>query len=267
MVYSSPTNVFNRMLANSLASPAVSKVVKQNDDSQNLNQKSALVTEPEQIVHAISVLGQTSDADTSITTESIGTPSVDYVRYTDIQTSQKNSTGGAFDFSSVTGIWGKAADSDPNSGGAQLFNQTVLGVVPVANVRQPLRKALLDQIKTDGVYKVDAGSVKRQILNGRPVYTYQVEIVPVAYVTMLKNFARAIGLTQLEQVDPTQYKGSPPLKFTFDVDVWSGQLIKVSYDGSDRTESYSGYGARTQVDIPTEHIGVDELQMRLQLIR
>ena len=63
MVYSSPTNVFNRMLANSLASPAVSKVVKQNDDSQNLNQKSALVTEPEQIVHAISVLGQTSDAD------------------------------------------------------------------------------------------------------------------------------------------------------------------------------------------------------------
>ncbi len=267
LVYSSPSNVFDRMLANSLSSPSVTKVVTQADESQNLNQTSALVTEPQQIVLARSVLGQTLDPDTTVTTESIGTPTTDFVRYTDIKTSQKNASGKAFDFSSVIGLWGKSDQNDPNGSDAQLFNQTVLGVVPVANVRQPLRAALLEEIKTNSVYKIDTGSVKRQLVNGRPVYTYDVTIVPVAYVTMLKNFARALGITQLEQVDPSQYENSAPLKFILDVDVWSGQLKKVAYGGSERTELYSAYGARSQIDLPATSIGVDELQTRLQQIQ
>lgn len=266
LVYSNPSNVFDRMLANSLATPSVTKVVAQSDDSQKLQQTSQLVTEPSQIVHAKSVLGQTTDADTSIITESIGTPETDFVRYTNIKTSQKSSSGKDFDFSSVIGVWGKSGQ-DSLGNGAQLFNQTVLGVVPVANLPQPQRSALLKQIKNDNVYKQDAKSVKRQLVNGRPMYIYNVSVAPVAYVTMLKNFARDLGLKQLEQVDPAQYKDSQPLQFSFEVDVWSSQLLKVSYSTSDRTESYSAYGARTQISVPTSSIGVDELQSRLQQVQ
>ncbi len=267
MVYSSPKNVFDRMIANTLATPAVTKVSNQVDEAQNLNQISALITEPQQIVHSKSVLTQSADTNTSVITESIGTPDAEFVRYTDINTSQKSATGGAFDFSSVKGVWGKTDLSDPNSGGGQLFNQAVLGVVPTANVRQPYRDALIKEIKTDGVYKTDYSSVKRQKVNGRPVYTYQVEVTPVPYVTMLKNFARSIGLTQLEQVNPEQYKNSAPLQFTFEIDVWSGQLVKVVYTGSSRTETYGGYGANSPIALPAQSIGVDELQNRLQQIR
>lgn len=267
LVYSSPTNVFDRMLANSLSTSSVTKTSNQSDDSQKLTQTAVLTTQPKQIVRSTSILGQVADPDTRVTTESIGTPKADFVRYTDLKTSQKNPDGNPFDFSSVIGVWGRTEQSDPENSSAQLFNQTVLGVVPSANLPLPLRRSLLEQIKNDGVYKIDTASVDRQLVGGRPVYSYKVTVLPVAYVTMLKTFARDLGLTQLEQVDPSQYKNSEPLKFTFDIDVWSGQLIKVAYDGSQRTEIYSAHGARVQSAVPTSFIGVDELQSRLQLIR
>lgn len=267
LVYSSPTNVFDRMLANSLSTSSVTKTTNQADDSQKLTQTTVLVAQPKQIVRSTSVLGQSDDPDTRITTESIGTPKADFVRYTDIKTSQRNPDGNPFDFSSVIGVWGRTDQGDPDSSSAQLFNQTALGVVPSANLPLPLRRSLLEQIKNDGVYKIDTSSVKRQLVNGRPVYSYKVSVLPVAYVTMLKNFARSLGITRLEQVDPSQYKDSEPLKFTFDIDVWSGQLTKIAYDGSVRTEVYQAYGARTQIEAPASFIAVDELQSRLQQIR
>ncbi len=267
MIYSDPGNVFDRMIANSLASPAVTKTIEQDDETQQLDQTTSLQTQPEQFVQSISTLTQTGDAETTIVTESIGTPKVDFVRYSDIQTDQKSISGKAFDFSAVIGTWGKTDDSNPEAGGAQLFNQTVLGVVPVANVRQPYRKMLEESIKKDNVYAIDTSQVKRQTVNGRPVYSYDVTVAPVAYVTMLKNFARSIGITRLNDVDPSQYANSAPLKFVFDIDVWSGQLIKVAYDGSARTEAYSGYGAQTQIELPNSSIDVNELQARLQQIQ
>lgn len=267
LVYSSPANVFDRMLANSLSSSSVTKVVKQLDDSQKLNQTSVLVTEPKQVVHAVNVLSQTTDSNSSVTTESIGTPTADFIRYNEIKTSQRNPDGNPFDFSSVVGLWGRSDDSDPESNGAQLFNQTLLGVVPFANLRQPLRGALLEQIKNDNVYKIDTATVKKQLINGRPVYTYDVTVAPVGYVRMLKNFAHGLGLTSLDQVRPEQYKNSAPLKFTFDIDVWSGQLLEVAYDSSERTETYSAYGAIVPVALPSSSVSVNELQDRLQQIR
>ena len=266
-VYNSPANVFDRMIATSLASPAVSKKIQQDDESQNLDQTTVLVTAPDQIVQSDTVLVQALDSDTSISTETIATPQVDYVRYTGIDTNQKSANGEAFDFSSVLGVWGKTDVSDQQGNGAQVFNQTVLGVVPIANVRQPLRRALIEQIKRDGVYRIDASKVERKTVNGRPVYSYDVTVAPVAYVTMLKNFARSIGITQLDQVNPKQYENSAPLNFVFDIDIWSGQLIKVAYEGSERTEEYSAYGGRNQIEVPTDAIDVSKLQTRLQQIQ
>ena len=266
LVHNNPTNVFKRMLATSLATPAVSKRIHQVDDSQVLDQVSALTAAPQQAVRSLSVLQQTGEVQTSITTESIGTPTTDFVRYTDIHTTQTNAGGKAFDFNSVLGLWGKSDPANPSSGDPQLFNQTVLGVVPLANVPQPQRTQLLRQINDDKVYQLGA-DVKRQLVHGRPVYSYDVSVEPMAYVAMLKAFARSLGITQLEQVDPAQYADSEPLKFTFDIDVWSGQLTRVAYVGSERTETYGGYGARLQVEQPASSIGIDELQARLQQLQ
>jgi len=268
-VYSSPANVFERMISNSLSSPSVSKRITQDDEVQKLVQIINLQTSPQQLVHTNSILTQTNGGveTTKVTNESIGTLTADFVRYVDIKTNQKNEKNLPFDFSSIINIWGKSEANTPTSSGAELFNQNVLGVVPTANISQPVRGQLIGQIFEDGVYKYDKKTLKRKIENGRPVYVYEVSVQPVAYVTMLKSFAHALGLNQLEQVDPSRYKGSQPLSFIFEIDVWSGQLTKISYKDSSRSESYGAYGARTRVNIPKDSIPVNELQTRLQQIR
>ncbi len=263
LVYTHPTSVFDRMLATSLTTPSVAKTVNQTDESQILEQTSMLVTTPGQIARSISTLQQVDDTDTQIVTESIGSPTVDYVRYNEIKTSQKNSEGKDFDFSSVVGIWGKATD-EQGGGNVQQFNQTVLGVVPIANLPQAQRSQLLDQIRDDKVFQFDSDAVKRQRINGRMVYSYEVSVDPVAYVKMLKTFASSLGMTQLEQVDPSQYAGSPALGFVFEIDVLSGQIRKITYESTDRTETNNSFGAIVRIEEPTSSIGVEELQAKLQ---
>lgn len=267
VVYASPTNVFNRMLTTSLSSPSVERKTTQADDSQKLDQAFLLTTQPSQLTRSLSTLNQTTDTKSSITTESIGTPTTDFVRYTNIKTSEKNEQGGDFDFSSVVGLWGKTDTANPNSGGAQSFSQSALGVVPIAMLTPTQRGALLTQIQKDSVYTFDKNSVKRGMVSGRPVYSYNVSISPKAYVSMLKTFAQNLGLKQLEDVDPMQYADSKPIRFIFDIDVLSGQLTKVAYKGSPRVETYSAYGVRSPILVPNSAITVDELQTRLQQIR
>lgn len=266
-IFTSPASVFDRMLSNSLSSPAVTKQMHQEEEGQNLHQVTDLQTSPHARTHSISYLSQASGTNqTLITTENIGTLGVDYVRYKDIKTSQTSPDGKPFDFSSVLNIWGKTPENSLESN-AQQFNQTLLGVVPIANVPQPKRGQLLNQIRGLGVYEINNNTVKRQYKNGRLIYTYDVKIAPSAYVSMLKAFSRSLGITILERVDPNQYMDSPPLKLSFEIDVLSGQLKKIIHSDTGRTEEYSAFGVRQIIGTPKTAIDVNELQTRLQQLR
>lgn len=264
LIYSSPTAVFDRMLRTTFSTRGLTKNSYQKQEGQELYQTAQLITSPYHRVHSRSVLKQGSGGGTAISTESIGTVSADYVRYTKIETDQKTAEGKEFDFKSVVGVWGKADANDPYSGGAQLYDQTALGVVPIGNLASGPRTKLIRQIKEANVFDTDFNSVKRVLVNGRPRYTYDVAIKPVVYITMLKSFAKEVGIKNLEQVDPAQYEGSSPIKFSFDIDVWSGQLLGIKYKDSERTENYGGYGARIEIKPPEANISAAELQQRLQ---
>ncbi len=266
-VYTSPAKVFDRMLATSLSTAAVTKTITQVDDSQRLKQTTLLETEPKALVHSLSVLEQAGEGETVVTTETIATPETDYVRYSEIRTKQTNMEGKPFDFANVVGVWGRSSQDDPRGDGPQQLNQALLGVVPFANMNKQQRGQLLELIRKESVYNVDMNKVKRQTKNFRPIYSYEVSVKPVAYVRMLKTFAQANGLAQLDQVDPEQYAESASLSFVFDVDVWSGQLTNIAYQNGGRMEAYSGYGARIAITPPSKTIPVDELQTRLQSIR
>jgi hypothetical protein len=144
-----------------------------------------------------------------------------------------------------------------------LYGQNIFGVIPVGNLPVSARRKLLNEISQNNIYKVDYSKLKREQRAGRPTYIYEVTVEPVVYIKMLKNFARAVGSTQLERVDPNQYKDTPPLKFQLIVDVWSSQLKEVKYEDG-RVEHYDGYGANTLAPEPTNTIPVIELQTRLQ---
>lgn len=264
--FNDPRRVFNGMLENSLRTRSFSKTITQEGGGQRLDQNLQLRTGETAQAHAVTVLSQGEAGSTSVRTETIGTPRIDYVRYTDIKTDQVSINGQPFDFSQVVGIWGKSERNEA-SGGGELFSETLLGVIPIGYIPHDARQGLLDLIRNKQVYDVNYGRVKREIVNGRPVYTFPVSVTPETYVEMLKEFGKGMGLRQLESVDPKSFANSPALQFDISVDVWSRQLTNVKFLASPRNEVYSGFGHEASALIPEETIPVEELQNRLQMIQ
>ncbi len=265
--YTNPSKVFNRMVANNLATPSVTKISNQDSQGQSLEQTSILVTTPKQYVASQSTLtqGEGSDA-TKVVTETLAFPTEEYTRYLTISTTQKSSSGKDYNFDKVLGIWGKTTQEDAESGGPQLFSQTVLGIVPVGSVRPNQRKQIAEYIQKNNVFGVDTNRVVKTWKNNRLVYTYQGSVKPVPYVSMLRVFARNMGLRQLENVNPEQYKDSAPIAFTVDVDVISGQMTSVKYTDADRSDVFSAYGYRPVVNTPKNALPITELQDRLRQV-
>lgn len=266
-IRSNPETVFKEMIANSLRTTAVTDHIKQTSSGQELDQTINLMTTPVHVAHAEAVLSQQGDTSASVTTETIGTPFTDYVRYVNIATDQKDTNGKALDFSKVLNIWGKAGTgADPTSTNGEIYNQTILSVVPIANLPVGQRKELLNQIENQGVYTT-APSVDRHIENGRPTYTYKVTIKPQAYVAMLKTLGHDLGLSQLETVRPEDYASAQSIDFNLSVDVWTRTLKSISYTSGDRTETFSAYGLHKNIAFPKDTISTEDLQTRVQSLQ
>ena len=84
---------------------------------------------------------------------------------------------------------------------------------------------------------------------------------------MIKDIGLAMGFRQFEQLDPSNYADSESIALLMTIDVWSGQLIKIQYKDSTRSETYGSYGARSLIVAPKDSIPIYELQSRLQQIR
>jgi len=264
-IYSDPRRVFNAMIENSLTTTAVTKQIRQGDDSQSLNQTTHLQVGDEHIVRGVTFLSQKGLASAEVVTESIGTPTTDYVRYKSIETDQKGAEGNELDFSEVIGVWGESPGAGQTTG--ELYNETTLGVIPFGNVHNSEQRDRLMRVVSDrDVYKVEYANVVKTSQNGRPVYEYTVKVLPEDYVTYLKAYASAVGLTHLQNVNPQQYANAEPIEFKVQVDVLTRRLAGITYNNG-RQEQYISYGGYVPVNKPAQTISVDELQDRIQSVQ
>lgn len=266
-VRSNPERTFYAAVSNSMRTTSVSKRVVQETPGSKLEQDLEVVSSPGHVVRADTVISQDGETKTAVRTESISTPREDYVRYNDITTDQKSqSSGKVLDFSELAGVWGKTEQPDKTKTTGELYGETTLGVVPIGNVPANKRVEIMDFVRAHEVYKFDASKTERKLVEGRPTYVYKVQVSTEAWVGMLKRFGRAMGLTQLEDVDPANYRQSQPIEVNMTVDVWSRQFKTLAYPGGGRTESLGGYGLRHDVNLPEKTVPVEELQRKLRAI-
>ncbi len=256
------------MLNTNLSTSSVTKHTVQSGSGQNIDQTSQVLTAPYHSVQSRNVVQQTLGSATTVVTENISTPKAESVRYDSIKTTQRSASGQDFDFSKVLNVWGKADFNSQNPyNTSSTYSRNVFGVVPVANLPLQQRQALLNQINGDKVYAVDYSKTTRQNINGHPAYSYAVSLSPVAYIKMLKALAADLGLRQLDQLDPSRAANAQPVSLTFEVDVWSGELLAVKYEGNSQTENYKSYGQNVKLSDPSPTIPLSDLQNRLQQIQ
>ncbi|TXG76387.1 hypothetical protein E6P97_03605 [Patescibacteria group bacterium] len=261
-IYTNPENVFDRMLSGSLTVPTVTKGTSESsDDGQSAQQTSQLSVGPlpSVVTHATATQGPTS-----IAYESIAFPDREYFRYTNITTQAEGEEPSTPEqYQDALGIWGFTSAATMGTE-AQMFDQTVLGIVPIGNLTPADRAELLRQIHAENVYTVNYESVERKHVDGRNVYVYHVQIDPKAYVSMLKTFARMIGSDQLADVDTAAYEGAPQLQGDMSIDARAGYLGDVFYADRSRVEPFTSYGLQNTVEEPADSIPLLQLQSMLQ---
>ena len=263
----SQDRIFWGMIDNSLQTSSFSKTSTIQSGGQSALQVTDVFTSPKQEVYSRTHYSQSGADEADATTENIGTPYRDYVRYTEINTTQKNTQGKPFDFSNIVNIWGASPDQGKKDTTGQLFNQSVLGVLPTGNLTAAQRKQLIKLMKDNKAYSYKMHKTSSQFLLSRPSYSFTVTVSPPAYITVLKQFAKDIGLNQLESIDPQEYKDSAEMQFEVTVDGWSHQVIEVTQTASNKKESISAQNVRKQLPTPpTKSIDIEDLQTRLQSV-
>lgn len=202
-----------------------------------------------------------------VTTETLGTIGADYTRYAHVQTERTATDGGPIDLSNVLNVWAK---TEQPAGSSQTLSQTILGLsvplgsipVPIGNLSSEQRNKLVNQIKNEGVYEVSFKDVKKEKKDGRLYYTYTVKIQSIPYVHLMKEFAKQIGLKDLEQVEPNDYQGEP-LTVEIKVDARARQIVEVYVSLADARQRFTSYDIPVSVEAPTDSVSAEELQRRL----
>jgi len=207
-----------------------------------------------------------SQGNTVVSSEVLGTPTVDYTRYTGITTDQKHADGSKLDTSNIIGVWAKGEE-----GMGQFFSQAAFGtslpiggmVVPMGNLTPQARAKVLNEAKDKLAYGINFTTVKKERVHGRLLYTYEASIRPAAYVSVMRLYAQIVGIHGLEQVNPDDYKAQPPFKLRITIDARAAQITTIASDAGGSMQQYSSYGVPVQAELPAHPITAAELQKRL----
>ena len=265
-VYENPYNVYWGMLASNLATSSETKHLVENTSGTHLNQYIAQQFGVNTMAYGQTTLSQGSS---TVKTESVGTLTNDYIRYTSIQTKQKTASGKTPQFTKVLGKWAKssATNTAVSSGNSStpFLTQTLLGLgggnlLPIANLPAEKRQNLMTQLHQNPVFDTTYSNVKKQTLDGRPVYIYTVNVEPVAYVGLEKAFAEDMGLHTLDNIDPNNYQGQQPIQVMVSVDVRSHHLAEINYGSLQHQEYYSSFGVPIRVAVPKATLSGQDLQ-------
>lgn len=263
--YHNTTNadkVFWGMVSNNLQTTAYTRHTEQKSGSQSVDQIFQTATSPQNKVFSETVFNQTGADSATALTENLATPTHDYVRYTKITTAQK------LDFSGVLNVWGVTEPQIPGDTSGQLFNQAVLGIIPVGNVSASQQREIIKTMKDKNAYSFTVVETNRSLPFGRPTYTMQVTINPVGYISALKMFAEDTGLNHLKNINPEEYAQAQKMSFIVKVDGWTHQMVATEQGEGAKTEVITGRNMKKKLpDTPTDSIPVDELQTKLQSIQ
>lgn len=261
-IFKDPQNVFEAMLNNNLTTTSVTRQGAQESENGALNQQTQLSNAAKTGIHSLtSVRQSTGFGDNYVITETIATPHTDFVRYNHVETPQKNESGQDLDFSSILGVW--ATQDKANQG--QFFSEGALNVFMFGNLPAPARNDLVNQMKE--AYKVDYANVREAKQGGRVRYIYDVTVEPEKFVSIFKNYAKAMNLTSFNGLDTSNFEDSEPMKLTVTVDLLSRQLVGVLYKSNQTAETYNGHGLIKPIVEPKDAVTIEEIQKRLSNIQ
>ena len=254
--------IFYGMLEKNLRTSSVTRTVDQPSSSRTEKQVIYLDFSPKTVVNtksSIEQIGQDRQK-SAVSTENIGTKDSDFIRYTNVEIPQ--ASGDKTDYSKILNTWAKRTKQSTADGKPQFLNEATFTFMPFGNFSVSKKDEIIKKIKDKKVYKVHDTKVTYE--NGRLIMTGIADINPRQFVSVMQDYAKATGVGNLDQLDPSQYQDKNNFPVSFSVDVITRHLTKLVYPNGDRAETYDAYGVKRPIEVPTKYISVDELQSRLK---
>jgi hypothetical protein len=264
-IFSDPQRVMSDMLDKSMQTSSIYRGINQNSASSTVNQTVFVGFSPQFVSDQKTFLEENSSVGrTRVSTESIGTPTKDFIQYTNIDVRGSNAASAQSSFADVINKWGKR-ESNPESGEQAAFlNDALFVVVPFGSLNADQRRQVRTEIAATKLYNVTKSS--RATESGRPVMNMTVEVNPQSLVKVLAKYVEVTGVGKEAQLDPSQYEGVPAIQMNMQIDMLSRHLRSLTYSDSQRQETYFGYNAARIISEPNDTISIDELQTRLQKV-
>lgn len=251
-----PDRALNDMLANSLQTSGITKTISQDTASQSVR----LYFQPNPMAQTSTVLTQQGQTGTtsSVTTETIGTKTADYVRYTDINTGGTTTPG----IEEIINVWASQKADERIGVKPAFLNEASLSIIPFGNLSDSDAGKVLSAMQEKQLYSYEKSATKWR--DGRPTLIYSISVKPSDLISVLKIYSEVTGIGDSRQLRSEDYASLGDLKIEIAVDAFSRQLLNVNYPDSGRNELYSGYGLKNLVDLPENPIGISELQTKIQ---
>lgn len=263
-VHQSAYRVFWDSVDNNLNIYGVTRTIEQNNNGSTVNQKLQLFLGAENIARGRTTVTQPNQTGgtTTVVTETVGTPTNNYARYVDIQTGEGNS--GQPDTSRVLNVWSREVLLGGEQQNESVLSEAIFSSIPFAYLPLNQRQEVVQFMKDNDVYEVDYRNAKKVERAGKQAYEYQVTVNLKGYIETLQKVDRLMGLEQLTSVNSAAYEGATPAELVVISSIDGRQVLEITYNGSNRTEKYSSYGARLEVDIPETEVLRSELEQRVQ---
>lgn len=258
LYYQTPNRLWHDALSNSLQTRSATITIVQKTDEADRRQTITFNAGTQNQARSDVVLRSQGSL---VVTESIGTKTADYSRYTQIQSKDK-------DYKNILGVWAKtdlAADEQSESpllAGIALRTGSIPGV-PLVEV--PSSKQIDLYKLLNGAVTADFSSAKSIEVDGRAATTFTATIKPQAYITYIKALDDALDYKALSSVTADSYKDRQDVTVSLAVAKDDHRIMRLTIPGvADYQESYGNYGKPFSVAIPDKTITAQELQSRLQ---
>lgn len=256
-IYINPERVFWATLANNLATTSVTKQII-DESSPGVQQHLKMQLGGTSLVETTARAEQNGEIQES---QTISSPTTDYIRFTEFVTSQTDSSGKKLDLSNIVNVW---AESKNETTSSQQFSRVIFdGLLPVANLTASQRATIMKDLRSTEVLDVDFSKVEKNTKNGKTMYTYTVTKEAQGYIEMLKKLGVYVGLADLDAVNSAQYADAPGTVIKVTIDAYARQLAEVTVEGGAFSEVYSSYGIPISQGVPIKNIvSIDELRNR-----
>lgn len=249
-----PTAVYWQALQRTMSTPGITCTSDETNNSITTKQVIELDLSSRATAHAWASVTQVG---TSVMTEEITTHAADYMRYTAIKSPTK------LDLTQVLNVWSTV--TGPTSS-KPLYGRTALGgcVFPLADLSNSEVKPLLATLKTGTVFKTTPATALRSTLAAHPTYIYDVSVQPSSYIAFMQQVAKAIGLTDLDNLDVSSYSQAPAVALKVYINPRSSEVQQIVFSSGAHTVRLSNYGRRPQLVVPQSTISSQQLSQRLQ---